>query len=600
MGRQTHRTGAGLMLAAALLAHPVAVAAFERVEMSVPGASDDLIERLQAASLVITARRDGTTRGDEILAAAQADYARFLGTLYEAGRYGPTVNILIDGTEAAAIDPISAPETVTTVTIRIDPGPIYTFSRAEIGPLAPETELPEAFRTGARARSTAIRSAAETAAGAWRDASHAKVEVTDQSITAKHAERTVDATVRIDPGPELRFGNLIVRGNEGVRTDRITRIASLPSGQPYSPDELDQVLLRLRQTGAFRSVALSEAETVNPDGTLDMFLDVAEQLPRRFGFGAELSTVDGLTLSGFWLHRNLLGGAEQLRFDGEVGGIGGDTGGVDYSIGVRYERPATFGRDTLLSIFGELSRENEPEFDSRTAEVGFSVARQFTDDLPISAGITYSTSEVTDASGVERYQQFFFPISATQDRRESPLDTDDGYYIFAEVSPFLGISDSEDGVRTTLDARGYRSFGENARYVLAARLQYGGIFGASITGLPNDLRFTSGGGGTVRGQGYESLQIDLGGGLLSGGRSFLGLATEVRTRVRDNVQLVTFFDWGQIGRDSFPDGDSHTGAGLGVRYDTGIGPLRFDIGVPVSGPGDESGFELYIGIGQAF
>ncbi|MEL6801938.1 MAG: BamA/TamA family outer membrane protein, partial [Pseudomonadota bacterium] len=49
-----------------------------------------------------------------------------------------------------------------------------------------------------------------------------------------------------------------------------------------------------------------------------------------------------------------------------------------------------------------------------------------------------------------------------------------------------------------------------------------------------------------------------------------------------------------------PDGDSHSGAGLGLRYDTGIGPIRLDVGVPVSGPGDTSGFELYIGIGQAF
>ncbi|MEL6267243.1 MAG: BamA/TamA family outer membrane protein, partial [Pseudomonadota bacterium] len=39
---------------------------------------------------------------------------------------------------------------------------------------------------------------------------------------------------------------------------------------------------------------------------------------------------------------------------------------------------------------------------------------------------------------------------------------------------------------------------------------------------------------------------------------------------------------------------------LGLRYDTGIGPIRLDVGVPVNGPGDNSGFELYIGIGQAF
>ena len=132
-------------------------------------------------------------------------------------------------------------------------------------------------------------------------------------------------------------------------------------------------------------------------------------------------------------------------------------------------------------------------------------------------------------------------------------------------------------------------------------MQAGAIYGASITGLPNDLRFYSGGGGTVRGQEYQSLEIDLGGGVSSGGRSFLGLQSEVRYRVTDNIWAVGFADWGHISADSTPGsgGESHAGAGLGIRYDTGIGPIRVDVGVPVSGP-DDGGFQVYIGVGQAF
>ncbi|MBT8454763.1 MAG: BamA/TamA family outer membrane protein, partial [Alphaproteobacteria bacterium] len=130
----------------------------------------------------------------------------------------------------------------------------------------------------------------------------------------------------------------------------------------------------------------------------------------------------------------------------------------------------------------------------------------------------------------------------------------------------------------------------------------GSIVGASITGLPNDQRFYSGGGGTVRGQDYQSLDIDLGGGLRSGGRSFLGLSTELRAGVTDTISVVGFVDWGQISEDSLPgsSGESHAGAGLGLRYETGIGPLRVDLAVPISGPDDGPDFALYIGIGQAF
>ena len=57
-----------------------------------------------------------------------------------------------------------------------------------------------------------------------------------------------------------------------------------------------------------------------------------------------------------------------------------------------------------------------------------------------------------------------------------------------------------------------------------------------------------------------------------------------------------------IGADSVPgsDGESHAGAGIGLRYNTGIGPIRVDLGVPVSGDDDGSSFHIYIGIGQAF
>ena len=115
------------------------------------------------------------------------------------------------------------------------------------------------------------------------------------------------------------------------------------------------------------------------------------------------------------------------------------------------------------------------------------------------------------------------------------------------------------------------------------------------------MLFFSGGAGTVRGQGYQSLAVDLGGGLTAGGRSFIGASAELRAKVTDVWSVVAFYDAGFIGEESFADGngDWHFGAGLGVRYNTGIGPIRLDLATPV-GAGSGSNIEFYIGIGQAF
>jgi translocation and assembly module TamA len=164
----------------------------------------------------------------------------------------------------------------------------------------------------------------------------------------------------------------------------------------------------------------------------------------------------------------------------------------------------------------------------------------------------------------------------------------------------VGLSGSKSLVRGYLDARAYRGFGPDERVVLAGRLQFGAIAGAQVADTPPDLLFLSGGSGTVRGHDYQSLSIPLGTGR-SGGRSFLGVAGELRVDVTSAISAVAFYDAGYIGASSLPDGTGiwHSGAGLGLRYQTGIGPIRLDLAVPVTGA-SANNLQFYVGIGQAF
>ena len=151
-----------------------------------------------------------------------------------------------------------------------------------------------------------------------------------------------------------------------------------------------------------------------------------------------------------------------------------------------------------------------------------------------------------------------------------------------------------------LDARNYLTFGKSDGLTFATRAQLGSVSGAAIGEVPPDMLFYSGGAGTVRGQSYKSLAVNLGPGLRIGGRSFAALSAELRARVKDKWSVVGFADAGFVGADSWwDDGSTHYGAGFGVRYDTGLGPIRVDIATP---PGSDAGddIELYIGTRQAF
>ena len=63
-----------------------------------------------------------------------------------------------------------------------------------------------------------------------------------------------------------------------------------------------------------------------------------------------------------------------------------------------------------------------------------------------------------------------------------------------------------------------------------------------------------------------------------------------------------FYDYGYVGSSPTPltDGADQDGVGLGVRYNTAIGPIRLDVGTPASGDDQFKSVEVYIGIGQAF
>ncbi len=605
-GKEQHVRRGAILLALAALGALGTSAPAQDVRLVIDGAATaGLTPVIRTASLLFALEDQGSSSPQDFVAAAKADYQRLLTGLYAEGYYGGSVSILLDGREATDISPLEAPSVIRDIVIRIDPGPRFSFGLAGIGPLAPGTTLPEGFATGQIARSGVVRDAALASVLAWREAGHAKAAPGSQTITARHAEAALDVAVGIDPGPLLTFGPLNVTGNRDVRTDRILAIAGLPEGQVYSPDELVRAAARLRQTGAFGSVTMVEAEAVGPGDTLPITAQVTEQLPRRIGYGIELSSTDGLALSGYWMHRNLLGGAENFRIDASASGLGGNTGGIDYGLDLHFGRPG-FGNphNTLLADL-TLSSDEEPDYALRQVDGSLRISRQFGDDWSAEAGLGFLVAQEDNAFGARDYALLTLPVAGAMDRRDNPLDPSSGYYLDLDLLPFVGLTGIDSGARLFADGRYYLSFGADRRMTLAARGQLGSVIGAGILQAPADFLFYSGGGGTVRGQPYHALGVDVTQGLVTarrGGLSFVGAQLEARFDVTRTIGLVGFYDIGYVGAESLPAtaGDWHSGTGFGLRYNTGIGPIRLDLATPASGPDAFGSLQVYVGIGQSF
>jgi len=605
MNRRSHR----LALLAALTFIGMPAHALDSVTVRVTGDDADLQRLMERASvtrqLLDNAEADAPIPPGEAVSTARTEYRQMLGALYSEGYYGGVVSVRVDGQEVADLSLVSPPSRVSAVVITVDPGPRFRFSRAEVAPLAPQTALPDGYRAGEIARSGTIRQAAQTGVGAWRDAGHAKVTLAEENIVANHPQAVLSSELRIAPGPQLRFGPLVVSGNNRVRTERIVEIAGLPEGEIYSPEELDKAADRLRRTGAFRAVTLEDAEEIGPGDTLPVEAQIVEERRRRLGAGIELSSTEGLGLTAYWMHRNLFGGAENLRFDLEIANIGAPEAdnGADYTLSGTFRRPATPFTDFDLITFGEIKREDEPGYLSDTVTLGTGFVYYFSDELEVSTALAYRASRVEDAFGERDYQLLMAPSYVVYDTRDVELDATEGFFVRADVNPFLGIADIDNGAHVTADARAYLGFGEDRDIVAAGRVQLGSLFGPEIEDAPPNFLFFAGGGGSVRGQPYQSLGTGEFDGTIVGGRSYVALSAELRAYVRGPFGVVGFVDSGYVGEAEFYDGSGNwmTGAGLGVRYDTGFGPIRVDVAAPVDGgPDDADAVQIYIGIGQAF
>ena len=538
-----------------------------------------------------------------LLTAARNDYSRIVEALYALGRYGPDVSITINGAEAASLPfdvEISGP---ATVVITVNAGPLYLFSTAGIENRHPDTNLTgTGFARGEVASSTAIRDAGLLAVRTWKEAGHPKAEVAGADVIADHARRRIEAVLTIDAGPELAYGPLAVTGTEAIDPDFVRYMADLPAGMVYDPEQIGRARQRLLDLDTFRAVDLVEGTASG--GTLPIEIALTDRLPRRFGLGASVNSVDGAGLEGFWLHRNLFGRAERLRFDGAVQGIGrsSDLNDYDYSAIATYIKPGVFSPDTNLRTSFGATYENQPNFNKLAIDAEAGLSTVFSTDLRGDANLIWERSRVDDDLGRRRFTLVGLEFALTYDDRDDPLDARRGTFAEAKLFPFYERRYDDIAARAELELRNYQTVGNENGITLAGRAKVGSVVNIPALSAPPQTLFFSGGGGSVRGYPFLSNGVTLDNGVVVGGLSVIELSGEMRTRFTETIGGVAFVDAGLVGAGTFPKLTDPwaVGIGAGLRWQTGLGPLRIDLARGLDLSGSDPAIALYIGLGQAF
>jgi len=413
-------------------------------------------------------------------------------------------------------------------------------------------------------------------------------------------------TLPVAPGVRSRFAGIRLDGEPVLSARHVGVIARFKRGELYDNRKVDDLRRALVATSLYSSVTIEPVATaaVDADGTapVDLLIEGGRGPKRTLSGSTGYATGEGIKLQGSYIDRN--------RFPPE-GALGYDViaGNQLQSVAATFRRSNAGQRDRSFQIGLTAANEDFAAYNAKTITLAASLSRVST---PIwqkrwtwSAGVELDASRERDfdiartTSRARLYGIAALPLQLGFDSSGNLLDPTRGFRVTVRNSPEVSYQRRVFGYdRSQIEGSAYHRIGHDI--VLAGRIRTAEIVGASTAEIAPTRRIYAGGGGSVRGFGYQELGPKDANNAPVGGRSSVEFAGEVRYRF-GNFGIVPFLDGGQVYDASLPKLTGlRYGAGIGARYYTNFGPLRFDVATPITRRKGEAPVTIYISIGQAF
>jgi outer membrane protein insertion porin family len=479
------------------------------------------------------------------------------------------------------------------------------------------------------------------------DRGHLAVSI-DESVDISGYRATIDFD--ITPGTQIRIRDIEISGNVLSKTAVVEKEIAFESGDVCRLSKLVETQRNLYETGLFTVVDINPENLDPMERTVDIAVRVRE---RKAGFiegGFGVGNILGSRIFARWGTRNLFGTGRGLRLSTEYGFdlFEGDVISINnlqfennfWRYDAEYFQRYIFGLKALLEL-DFFTQKDATVQNLVVRSVGGQVLTRrrlsrYTDML---LGYTNEFIEreefiLTAPTRELEEESRFITNSYSNDRRDFLLNPRTGVYRFLRLK-FAGglLGGDQDFYTVSASSQWYFPLGRVDVLALRVRVGYGDRFGQSSE-VPIEDRYFAGGSNSVRGYPNNSLGpkvVDPGTGepvidpatgdpIPSGGNALLLTNLELRFRIpvlsRINISGAAFFDggnvWERVQDISLSDfkpfrsssevtlNDYFYGVGVGIRYNTPIGPIRLDYGIPLKTvDGDAKGL-FYLALGQTF
>jgi outer membrane protein assembly complex protein YaeT len=442
----------------------------------------------------------------------------------------------------------------------------------------------------------------------------------DTSSDPKKAALTFTA----EAGKVARFGPVEIVGNKSVGDNIIRRELTLKPGELYRRSIVQESQRRLYGLELFQFANIEPLNAEQQPAEVPIRVTVAEGNHQRVNFGVGYGTEEKARIDTEYHHVNFLGGAR-------TAGAHARWSSLDRGFRLDFNQPYFFRPRFSLGGEGQHWLSVTPAY--RSIVTGAKMTLTHRHNVRTSWSVSMTSEH--DVSSVDpevladptHFKDLIAlglnPVTGEQDGTLNALGFDVQHSTADNLlnahRGYQFAFHTEEAGRLVPGTFNYYAFAADARHylplsdrvVVASRLQIANLrpFGNEDSNVPFSKRYYLGGATTVRGWGRYEI-APLSDGLPIGGDSMLAFSAELRAVLHGSFGGVLFLDAGNVWADSlaYDLGDLRYAVGPGLRYQTPIGPLRFDLGyqlnpIPgllVDGNPQKRRLRFHFSIGQAF
>jgi len=503
---------------------------------------------------------------------------------------------------------INDSKTPITITYMITTGPVYPFAEFLVVPALEASVYNPAFdftslrpeqlgiTLGTPALPKAILNAEEALLDKLSCAGFACAKTPGREVIADQQSKSIKVILYVDSGPLCFFGEPNISGHKLVKEHYFSKKLAWKPGDVYDPSKIERTQLALEASGLFSSISIDRDE-VKEFSTVPIAIEVVESKHRSVGFGLGYATQRGPGVAAEWEHRNVRRMGEKVSLKTNFWAQTQDA--TLLYLKTDFLRP----RQDLLWLL-EYEYEKTRGYTQRFYSLSGIIERQLNDHTRVSFGGMFKQLKDTRSDNNRDFHLIKSPFHLRWSNANNILDPTEGTSINLRVTPSVQIFKPQFVYCiNTLIGTCYYPLDQENKIVLANKMTFGTIVGATRHSIPPSERFYAGSENALRGYHYLTVSPLNKKHKPIGGRSMLIYCLEMRLRQSESIGWVGFYEIGNVYKDYLPSWKEKVlqSVGLGFRYHTPVGPLRLDLAFPLNRRKHVDGFfQFYLSIGQAF